>query len=1031
MRKVRMSDPTTADTIGPDDPKPGAADAAFAPFPSESARDRIGRYKLLELIGEGGFGSVWAAEQREPVKRRVALKIIKLGMDTRQVIARFEAERQALAMMDHPNIAKVFDAGATDTGRPFFVMELVKGVPIVEYCDREKIDTRARLHLFTLVCQAIQHAHQKGIIHRDIKPSNVLVTLHDGTPVPKVIDFGIAKATNQELTDKTIYTEHRQMIGTPAYMSPEQAEMSGLDIDTRSDIYSLGVLLYEMLTGTTPFSSEELNSAGLEGMMRMIREVEPHKPSTRLSSLSGTATHAAERRNVDVQKLGLLLRGDLDWIVMRCLEKDRTRRYDTANGLAADIGRHLNDEPVSASPPSTGYRVRKFVKRNKGQVVAGAAITAMLVLGIIGTTWGMAWALDEKTRADGQARLATTAAESERIAKLEAEANAQRAIEEAERAEAAEAEARSRAEELQLVADFQAEQLGAIEPQVMGMNLRRSLIEAVPDGNRDGLEGDLARVNFTSLALTTLEENIFERTIEAIDVQFADQPLVRASLLQTVAGTLRTLGLLDLAVQPQERAILIRREHLGDDHPQTLSSLNSMGLLLTNKGDLADAEAYLREALDGSRRTLGDEHPDTLGHVLNTGLLLQAKGQLAESEAYFREALEGFRRVLGDDRSETLTSITAMGASLRAQGKLAEAEPYFVEALAGHRRVLGDDHPETLTCMNSMAVLLSSQGRLPEAEAYHRQALEGRRRVLGDDHPSTLLSVNNLGVLLKEQGRFAEAEPYYREAIEGRRRVLGADHPSTLISISSLGSLLQTQGKFDEAEACYRQALEGHRRVLGDDHAYTLTSTSNMGFVFYQQGKLVEAERYWRTALEGNRRVLGDDHPNTLISLNSMGLVLSAQGRMDEAEPYRRASLEGNRRVLGDDHPSTLISIHNMGAFLRDLGRPDEAEALGAEAVRRGRVVLGEKHWNVGVFLGQHARSLAAMGRHRDAEERALESYSVLSTALGERHERSQQAAEMLADLYDAWHEAESGAGHDAAAAAWREKLAASPVQGG
>jgi serine/threonine protein kinase/formylglycine-generating enzyme required for sulfatase activity len=349
----------------------------------------IGRYKLLQLIGEGGFGTVWMAEQREPVKRRVAVKIIKPGMDTGQVIARFEAERQALAMMDHPNIAKVLDGGSTDTGSPYFVMEYITGVPILEYCDTEKLDIAARLGLFTQACNAIQHAHQKGIIHRDIKPSNVMVTLHDGVPVVKVIDFGIAKATNVELTTRTLFTAHHQMLGTPAYMSPEQAEMSGLDIDTRSDVYSLGVLLYELLTGTTPFATEELMQKGFAEMMRIIREEEPPKPSTRLSSLGATATRTAAQWQVEVRKLSLLLRGDLDWIVMKCLEKERSRRYETADGLAADVARHLADEPVTAGPPSASYRFRKFVRRNRAGVVAATIVVVAIVLGAAGTLAGM------------------------------------------------------------------------------------------------------------------------------------------------------------------------------------------------------------------------------------------------------------------------------------------------------------------------------------------------------------------------------------------------------------------------------------------------------------------------------------------------------------------------------------------------------------------------------------------------------------------------------------------------------------------
>ena len=351
--------------------------------PTEKAGDKIGRYKLLQQIGEGGFGVVYMADQEEPVKRRVALKIIKLGMDTKQVIARFEAERQALALMDHPNIAKVFDAGSTETGRPYFVMELVHGIRITDYCDQNKLATTDRLKLFDQVCHAIQHAHQKGIIHRDIKPSNILVTMHDGMPVPKVIDFGIAKATEQRLTDKTLFTAFEQFMGTPAYMSPEQAEMSGLGIDTRSDIYSLGVLLYELLTGNTPFDGKELLRSGLDEMRRTIREKEPSRPSARLSTmLTADLTTVAKYRQADPSKLTHSLRGDLDWIVMKTLEKDRTRRYETVNGLAADIQRYLQNEPVVARPPGNLYRLQKMVRRNKLLFVACSVVCAALILGL-------------------------------------------------------------------------------------------------------------------------------------------------------------------------------------------------------------------------------------------------------------------------------------------------------------------------------------------------------------------------------------------------------------------------------------------------------------------------------------------------------------------------------------------------------------------------------------------------------------------------------------------------------------------------
>jgi len=428
----------------------------IAGFPvEEGAAQMIGRYKLLEKIGEGGFGEVWMAEQREPVKRRVALKIIKLGMDSRQIVARFEAERQALAMMDHANIAKIFDAGTTESpltpalsptggeggsglatrhsplathyGRPYFVMELVRGIKITEYCDQNQLPTQERLRLFILVCQAIQHAHQKGIIHRDIKPSNILVTLHDGVPVPKVIDFGIAKATQGELTDKTVFTQFQQFIGTPAYISPEQAEMSGLDIDTRADIYSLGVLLYELLVGQTPFDANEMMQGGLDALRQIIREKEPLRPSTKLNTLQGDArTTAGKRRQTDVEKLVHQLQGDLDWIVMKCLEKDRTRRYETANGLAADLKRHLDNEPVTARPPSATYKLRKFVRRNRSLVMSAAALLLVLCLGLLGTSLGLLRASREAGRAQlaerdatGQRDVAVAAGESEARAREE------------------------------------------------------------------------------------------------------------------------------------------------------------------------------------------------------------------------------------------------------------------------------------------------------------------------------------------------------------------------------------------------------------------------------------------------------------------------------------------------------------------------------------------------------------------------------------------------------------------------------------
>ena len=446
----------------PDAPGADREPTLAVPPPDDAALgDRIGRYKLLQKIGEGGCGGVYMAEQEEPVRRRVALKVIKLGMDTKSVIARFEAERQALAMMDHPNIAKVFDAGATANGRPYFVMELVRGVKITEYCDRNNLSTRDRLDLFIKVCQAIQHAHQKGIIHRDIKPSNILVTLNDGVAVPKVIDFGIAKATEGRLTDKTFFTQFEALLGTPAYMSPEQAVMTSLDIDTRSDIYSLGVLLYELLTGSMPFDAKELMASGIDAMRQTIREKEPVRPSTKLSQTlvaadvrrlkspssdppgSEEEVRASSHRLLRIKETITLLRGDLDWIVMKCLEKDRTRRYETANGLAADLKRHLNNEPVVARPPSAGYRFQKAFRRNKLVYTSAAAIAVALLLALVFS--GASYVRERKTRVSEQAQ--RQEAETQRQ-----EADKQRLA--AEASAAGERQQRSRVEALAYATDM-------------------------------------------------------------------------------------------------------------------------------------------------------------------------------------------------------------------------------------------------------------------------------------------------------------------------------------------------------------------------------------------------------------------------------------------------------------------------------------------------------------------------------------------------------------------------------------------------
>jgi serine/threonine protein kinase/tetratricopeptide (TPR) repeat protein len=791
-------------------PPPSLYNTVDALASAEAPGTVIGRYKLFEQIGEGGMGTVWMAQQTEPVKRPVAVKLIKPGMDSKQVLARFDAERQALAMMDHTNIARVFDAGTTPESRPYFVMELVKGVPITKYCDEQRLTTRQRLELFVHVCQAIQHAHQKGIIHRDIKPSNVLVVMCDDKPVPKVIDFGVAKAVGQQLTEQTLHTGLGTVVGTVEYMSPEQAGFNQLDIDTRSDIYSLGVLLYELLAGSPPFSRKELEKAGMFEMLRVIREQEPSKPSTRLSTADGLPTLAVNR-GTEPKRLTALVRGEIDWIVMKGLEKDRNRRYETATSFAADVQRYLNDEPVQACPPSPGYRFRKFARRN-GRILATTGLIAVtLLVAAVVSTWQAVRARDAQRQAESDRDRAETA---------------QRQAEAAERRAANEA--------------------------------------AIARAVNEFLQGDLlGQVNtFGGDAKPTLREAL-DRAAARIGDRFRDQPLFEAAVRKAIGEAYHSLHDNKLAVAHFERAVALLQAHLGSDNPDIQSIACILADQYTWVGRHAEAIALWQQILEKRKVRLGLDNLETLAAMDSLAVAYRNGSQWDTSVQLLEQVLEKRRAICGPTHPSMLGTMHALAMNYEYLGRFAESMALYERLLNISKTLNGSENISLTWPMMTYAQVCLRAGKLDRAEQLLREVLEQlrkqkpsftRQRIRSDT-----LGWLALNMYLKHS--YADAESLIRETLAYQMKEL-PDSPRTFYWISLLGAVLLGQERFAEAEPLILQGYEGMKQREATHFCIRVEVADAAERVvrFYEVTKQPERARMWREKV--NPKLMNTATPN-------------------------------------------------------------------------------------------------------------------------------------------------------------------------
>ena len=801
------------------------------------------------------MGIVYLAQQEEPVQRQVALKVVKPGMDSKRVIARFEAEKQALALMQHPHIAGVYDAGITLTGRPYFVMEYVKGIPITDYCDHHKFTIKERLRLFIEVCQAIQHAHQKGIIHRDIKPSNILVSVENEKAIPKIIDFGVAKATGKPLTERTIATEDIQLLGTPEYMSPEQADTGNADIDTRSDVYSLGVLLYVLLTGCLPYDSDTLREGGVEHFRFIIRETDPRTPGTSLESLGDKGRKVAESRSTEIVTLVKRLRKELEWIPLKAMRKERAERYRSASELADDVKNYLNGDPLIAGPPGTMYRLKKSVRRHKALV---AGVVAVLIVSLIGTVVSLIFAL-------GQARARTQAqATAEFFDEIFTQANPY-----------------NKPGEMITVKSL----LDTASERLEGRFAKEPLIEA-------SIRYTLGK---TYLILSDFKaaEPHFRRTLQIYKEQLGEEELDTLKHMLDCAQVLYRQDRHYEAEKLARKAVEVSRRAHGEEHSMTLDAMIVLGMQLREDGRPNEAEPIFSRVLEIRHRILGDDDVLTVSAMAHIALIHSMKDEYDKAEQMFEKIVGFRRRNFGEQHQSTLSGMNILARIYRKRGRYEESERLYIKTIENKAKNWGEDNINihTLVSMHGLAMLYTDQDRYDEANELFEKVINGYLALYGErqEHRRMIASLNGLGVLRTKQQRYDDANDLLVKALKAGRQRLNPEHPCTLDSMNELAVLRTKQKRYSEAEVLFDEALEARARKRGDDHPDTLETKNDLAVLYKEQAQYDEAEKLLLDAVEGRRLKLGDTHPHTIDSLKNLIALYQAWNKPEKAEKWRTA----------------------------------------------------------------------------------------------------------------------------------------------